>query len=202
MKIYFDGCSWTYGGGLVERREQDRFTAVVCRELGVKEYNFSLPKSSNDRIVRQLLTENDISEYDYAVIQMTYSSRLEYYDESKKDNRSKGWMRIANQDIKPCKKGREFSDEQWVFWNYYYKNVFDETYFNKKEEIQYKTIRNHCKINNVPLLLMTVNNWDTKLKFDIELEHTHIPRLPCNHPNSLGHRVIADEILAWLTKHK
>ena len=36
MKIYFDGCSWTYGTEL-ENKEQERFSRLICehfKEIG------------------------------------------------------------------------------------------------------------------------------------------------------------------------
>ena len=54
MKIYFDGCSWTWGGEL-EDNESERFSAIISKEMGAEEHNFSRPMASNDRILRQLL---------------------------------------------------------------------------------------------------------------------------------------------------
>ena len=33
MKIYFDGCSWTEGAEL-ENEKEERFSKVLCNELG------------------------------------------------------------------------------------------------------------------------------------------------------------------------
>ena len=68
MKIYFDGCSRTWGGEL-ENREQERFSSLICKKLDAEEYNISRGGASNERIVRQLLVENDITDYDLAIIQ-------------------------------------------------------------------------------------------------------------------------------------
>ena len=186
MKIYFDGDSWSWGGEL-ENREQERFSALVCKKLNAEEHNFATAGASNERIVRQLLVDNHIEDYDLAVIQMTFPSRTEYYDQR--------WRKVTVQEIK---KNREHQD----FWKYYYDKIHCEYHGSMRERITYQTIKNHCEVNNVPLVLMTNNNWNTDLKFDIELEHTKYPRAPMYHPNAKGHQIIAEDILSLLTAHK
>ena len=77
MKIYFDGCSWTKGIEL-ENMEEERYSKLICDELGAEESNFGRGGGSNDRIIRNLMTENDIEKYDLAIIQMTFPARTEY----------------------------------------------------------------------------------------------------------------------------
>ena len=92
MKIYFDGDSWTHGGELDKKgREYLRYSRLVSKKLGAVEYNFSQCGASNYKIVRRLLIDHDISEYDIAIIQMTYPERLEYYD--------KKWKTISIVDL-------------------------------------------------------------------------------------------------------
>ena len=236
MKIYFDGCSWTWGGEL-EDNESDRFSAIVSKELGAEEHNFSRPMSGNDRILRQLVYDNDISEYDLAIIQMSYPSRTEYYERRKNRFQNIGinftplWKRAHRTNIiddflgvdgnsaptsklkgtldwsHPNEKGRKMGPKWWTdedreFWYHYYTDVYTDHYGHVKEKIIYQLIKDHCKVNNVPVILMTINNWNTKLKFDLELEVTKYPRAPHFHPNPEGHQMIAEDILSWLTKHK
>jgi len=193
MKIYFDGCSRMWGGEL-ENREQERFSALICKKLDAEEYNISRGGASNERIVRQLLVENDITDYDLAIIQMTYPSRTEYFYQK--------WRGVSIQHTqlwKPWKKKKKrFEHED--FWTYYYDKIYCEYHGSIKERITYQIIKNHCEVNNVPLILMTNNNWDTDLKFDIELEHTKYPRAPAHHPNAKGHQIIAEDILSLLKK--
>lgn len=194
MRIYFDGCSRMWGGEL-ENREQERFSALVCKKLNAEEHNFASAGASNDRIVRQLLVENDIRDYDLAVIQMTFPSRTEYYD--------KKWRKVTIQDTllwRPWKKKK--SREHQDFWTYYYDKIHCEYHGNVREIITYQTIKNHCKVNNVPLILMTNNNWDTDLKFDIEIEHTRYPKTSGGHESKEGHQILAEDILSLLTRDK
>ena len=195
MKIYFDGCSRMWGGEL-ENREQERFSALICKELDAEEYNISRGGASNERIVRQLLVENDITEYDLAVIQMTFPSRTEYYHQK--------WRGVSIQDTqlwKPWKKKKKRSEHE-EFWTYYYDKIYCEYHGSIKERITYQIIKDHCNVNKVPLILMTNNNWDTDLKFDIEIEHERYPKASGGHENKEGHRILADDILSLLTKHK
>ena len=81
------------------------------------------------------------------------------------------------------------------FWSHHYSKIYDDCYHDVKEKIHATTIRNHCKANNVPLILMTINNCQTKLKFDLDLDLDKYPREKGGHPNAEGHIMIANDIL-------
>ena len=217
MKIYFDGCSWTEGAELDNPREE-RFSKLICKKLGAEEYNISKSGASNERIVRQLLVDNDISEYDLAVIQMTIPSRTEYYDHImvKQHQTKPKWRGVSIQGTplwKPWKNNWRIPHVD--FWVYYYDKIYNQYYGKVKEKIVYQTIKNHCKVNNVPLILMTIygvieeynfnktgGSSSSDLIFDLELEDDKYPRATGGHPSSEGHRIIAEDILSLLTKHK
>tara|TARA_B100000508_G_scaffold69788_1_gene54526 strand:- start:1409 stop:2035 length:627 start_codon:yes stop_codon:yes gene_type:complete len=204
MKIYFDGCSWTKGEEL-ENKKEERYSKLVCDELGAEEVNLARCGGSNDRIVRNLMIENNIQEYDYAVIQMTFPTRTEYLHE-------KDWIRVNPKQnyqkwiFSNSVKGKLLSlngsldrlsekfQEHSEFWTTYYKNVMSEEYFHTKENIQMQTIRNHCKVNNVPLVLTSINKW-TKQRFDLSLDKATLPIHTYGHPTKEGHRMIADKIV-------
>ena len=93
MKIYFDGCSWTYGQEL-EHREEERYSKLICNNLGAREYNFAKEGGSNDRIIRKLMVENNIEEYDLAIIQMTFPARTEYLRRVWSGGWKKDWIRV------------------------------------------------------------------------------------------------------------
>ena len=88
MKIYFNGCSWTRGVEL-ENQEEERFSRLICNELGAEETNLGKGGGSNDRIIRMMMCNDNFEEYDLAVIQMTMPARTEYWN----DDDGK-WMRI------------------------------------------------------------------------------------------------------------
>lgn len=192
MKIYFDGCSWTKGEEL-ENQEEERFSKLLCNELGAEETNLAVCGGSNDRIVRNLLVENNIEDYDLAVIQMTFPVRTEFYDNkwirvNPKNNFNK-WINGENGNIERL--GEKFADHS-EFWKYWYMQVSNRKYFETKEKIHYHTIRNSCKI---PLILVSINRW-TKLPFDMQLnDGTRNMRHKRGHPDKHLHRHFANQMI-------
>ena len=229
MKIYFDGCSWTEGAEL-ENPEEERFSRLLCQEFDAEEKNISCSGASNDRLVRNLLVNKKIEEYDLAVIQMTFPARTEYYSGTthKKGILQSGWIcvnpkynfsyflhkrkyrKIKNVDAGPADKQSEIwkDIEDYFhfhkdFWKQYYMTVTTEKFFNTKENIHQQTIRNHCQVKGVPLILSTINAW-TPLKFDLHLNTNHpnvfknkekLPTHRMGHPTKEGHRMIANQII-------
>jgi len=211
MKIYFDGCSWTRGAEL-ENPEEERFSKLLCNEFDAEEVNLAINGGSNDRIVRNLLVENNIEDYDLAVIQMTFPVRTEFFKDtpstkfpngkwfkqpkqakdawvkvSPKNNYNK-WLHGEDGDI--ARLGEKFKDHS-DFWKYYYMHVTSVKYFETKEKIHYHTIRNSCKI---PLVLLTINRW-TKLPFDLQLDDgTRQMKHKNGHPNKELHKHYAKQI--------
>ena len=80
MKIYFDGCSWTKGAEL-ENKEEERFSKLVADYFNAEECNIAQAGGSNDLIVRNMLVNHKIEEYDLAVIAMTLPARTEYHSD-------------------------------------------------------------------------------------------------------------------------
>ena len=202
MKIYFDGCSWTKGEEL-ENQEEERYSKLICDELGAEETNLAIKGGSNDRIVRNLLVENHIEEYDLAVIQMTLPVRTEYYMIRKGEYYDKCWRRVnpsnnysrwlhgLDGDIR--KLGEKFSDHS-DFWKYWYMNITNKKFFDVKEKIHYETIKSYCETKGVPLIICSINTW-SKLKFDFVLTVDNNTKCKMGHPNKLGHQLIAEAML-------
>ena len=211
MRIYFDGCSWTKGEEL-ENQKEERFSRLVANHFDAEEYNIAINGGSNDRIIRNLIIENNIENYDFAVIQMTYPARTEYWDGK--------WVRVSGKDqynrwlyrytpslklskdkgIKKEKleeKFREKFKNHKEFWVYYYTHVAEQKYFENKEKIQYETIKSYCKSKNVPLLLCSINNW-SKLDFDVSMNTRDLKKHFYDHPTKEGHQVIANKIMKYI----
>lgn len=228
-KIYFDGCSRMWGGEL-ENKEQERFSFLVSKELGAEEYNIARPMASNDRIIRHLIFDHNISDFDLAVIQMTFPSRTEYYDKTKNKflnvgiNHTPLWKDVMKnltfnnaplsdkknppdwshpKGIKGKKRGwNHWTDRDREFWLHYYTDIYTDHYGTVREKIIYQNIKDHCKVKNVPLIFMTNNNWDTNLEFDIEIEHEKYPKNKGGHETKEGHRVLAEDVLSVLKTGK
>jgi len=221
MKIYFDGCSWTRGVEL-ENEEEERFSRLICNELGAEETNLGKGGGSNDRIIRNLIVENNIEEYDYAVIQMTYPARTEYLDHKWRHVNPCGHPPILKEHlagdisqetmciIQEFVDRSDFNFTKWLsekkggqnqkfrhhsdFWTYYYTKICNSNYFHTKEKIQYETIKSYCKSKGVPLILCSINEW-SKLNFDYPIRVKKKYRAEHGHPNKEGHRLIAKVIL-------
>ena len=198
MKIYFDGCSWTQGAEL-ENEEEERFSKLLCDELGAEETNLAIGGGSNDRIVRNLLVENNIEDYNLAVIQMTYPVRTEFYNNewirvNPKNNFSR-WLNGEGGDIRRL--GEKFNYHA-DFWKYWYTDVTNQKYFETKEKIHFQTIKNHCEVKKVPLILLTINQWTQTTAYQLNLPRKQAFTYHCyGHPTKETHRLIADDLAAW-----
>ena len=207
MKIYFDGCSWTAGGELSNPKKH-RYSKVLCEKLEAEEHNIARSGSSNDRIVRNLLIENNIEEYDLAVIQMTFPARFEIYNGGRWRNVNYSGVihdiRIGKEPDKSKALWRTpFAD----FWMQFYREVYHPIMGQTNEHINYITIKNHCKVHNVPLIIATClgkegDPFHTRdrfegpsvLEYDLNMAHIKYPRKPLGHPDEEGHRMIAEDL--------
>ena len=200
MKIYFDGGS-DMNGAELENRYQTRFSRIISDHFGTKEYNTSMGGADNHRIVRQLLlNKNHISQFDYAIIQMTPRWRTEYHNGRK-------WERV----MVPCKKCKP-SSKLWLentlapqkveneFWRNYFR-IHDDEFFLSNEKMYQITIQSHCKAYGVPLIMLG-RRQSSDLEFDFCFDEPWISKAPDGHPNEEGHRQIADRLISMLTKHK
>ena len=135
---------------------------------------------------------------------MTFPNRTEYFDSRVKpgrtgdvlftNNRSPNkniqignWNSVSMTSTNKLQKNSKF-------WIKYYKEIYSETYGRTYEQIFATTIRDHCKVNNVKLLLLT-NNYDINIDFDLQLQSPRYPQGEKLHPSEKGHRIIADDIL-------
>ena len=208
MKIYFDGGSDMNGaelGTVWEDRERLRFSRLICDHFGAKEYNISHGGCGNHRIVRQLLlNEKHISNFDYAIIQMTPKWRTEYHN-------GKRWERVwvpSNGRTGDCRSPSKWWLENMLsnrgvdtdFWRSYFR-IHSEEFFSTNEKMYHTIIKSHCKAYGVPLILLG-RKLSSDLKYDFCFDEEWISKAPKGHPNEEGHRQIADRIIGMLTTHK
>ena len=73
MKLYFNGCSFTYGDEL-KNPKQDAWPSLVSSCLGFNFVNDAVLGGTNDRIVYN--TVQNINQYDYFFIAWTFYTRF------------------------------------------------------------------------------------------------------------------------------
>lgn len=198
MKIYFNGCSYTWGDEL-EYPLQSRFSKLVCDHYGAEEINLSYCGKSNDAILRECLSDDN--HYDLAIVSSTIPSRTEYYN--------KTWKRVHIPKRLFSYKGEEFKDiikksvsdntikestsDHLEYWLYYYMNIVNDTYDQNKDMIFYKTIKSYYNFKNIPLIILTIYE-SSKMNYDINMSSKKYPQAK-RHPNELGHELIASDLI-------
>jgi hypothetical protein len=204
MKIYFNGCSWSYGDEL-ENPTEERFSKLVCNHFGAEETNVAVNGGSNDRILRILLLETDISQYDLGIIQLSCPTRTEYFD--------KIWRNISvpkqyttplfiDDKVDAALDRHTKSKEVKGAVKNYYKYLMSPDLARTKEEVANKTVRLYFKDNNVPLILVSISGVKTNLDYDIQFMTKKYPLAPRYHPTKEGHRMIADELINIIKSRK
>ena len=196
MRIYFDGGS-DMNGAELKNRYKTRFSRLLSDHYKTHEYNLSMGGADNHRIVRQLLlNKTHISEFDYAIIQMTPRWRTEYHNGRK-------WERV----MVPCKKCKP-SSKLWLentlapqkveneFWRNYFR-IHDDEFFLSNEKMYQIMIQSHCKAYGVPLIMLG-RKQSSDLEFDFCFDESWISKAPDGHPDEEGHRQIADRLLSML----
>jgi len=212
MKIYFDGCSWTYGTELKDKH-QLRYSKLICNHYKAEEYNFSISGGSNDRIIRNLLVENNIEDYDLGIIQLSFPQRTEYYNDFEKQWKtictfvgySGNWLKkdfiknhlLNDKMFLPDKEGAYHKD----FWIYYYSHITNDVFFKTKEKIAYETVKSYFALKNIPLIIMSVVN-QIDLEYDLNLGKKFYSRAKQGHPDEDGHKMIAEDIINIITSRQ
>ena len=199
MKIYFDGCSNTWGAELAEP-EESRYSRLVSEHFGAEEHNIARRGGSDKRVVRNLL-ETDLSEFDYIIVQMTCKNRTEYWCDNKKR-----WMSINLDSIK--RKGVERKLNGSFFWIDYFKHVYTDKLANINQLTYYHAMRNVLK--DKKHLIIGINGWGHVTQVPVDLKFTNFKCIdsieyktaPLGHVNEEGHKIIAEEIIKHIEKHK
>jgi len=75
----------------------------------------------------------------------------------------------------------------------YYKTGYTTEMCQTFEFMVFQALQDHFARYNVPVVTLTLNN-DSVLPFDLKVNTRDIPRASDEHPNELGHRIIAKKI--------
>ena len=175
MKIYFDGNSWS---GHKNVAEDKSYPHLLAKDLGVDYDNFSLCGGSNQRMARNLLIEYDITQYDLAILDFSSPQRHEFIKPDLGE-----WRGVSSWHIKHKKD----------FWTDWFKYAYTEEYGITMMKMWKKTIEQHCKLHNVPLVCTTYLK-EPPIEFDFYLQKYNYD----GHPNEDGHRLIATDLEALL----
>tara|TARA_B100001113_G_scaffold87900_1_gene70232 strand:- start:143 stop:706 length:564 start_codon:yes stop_codon:yes gene_type:complete len=173
VKIFFNGSSFAFGS----------YPDHLAKLLNTEDYtNISRPGYSNRSILRTTLEEN-LKNYDLAVIQLTSPSRTEFYRENK-------WIEISAQ-----LSHARLTENDKEFWKCYYENIYQDKMGDVDEDIIITGIRDHFIVANIPCVVVTSEKYTRSKKFDINLWDINFPLDKTRHPTNIGHRMIAKNIL-------
>ena len=199
MKIYFDGCSNTWGAELAEP-EESRYSRLVSDHFGAEEHNIARRGGSDKRVLRNLL-ETDLSEFDYIIVQMTCKNRTEYWCDNKKR-----WMGINLDSI--LRKGVERKLNGSFFWKDYFKDVYTDKLGSINQLTYYHAMRNVLK--DKKHLIIGICNHGQRVQAPVDMKFTNFKSndsidyntAPHGHVSKEGHKIIAEEIIKHIEKHK
>ena len=199
MKIYFDGCSNTWGAELAEP-EESRYSRLVSEHFGAEEHNIARRGGSDKRVLRNLL-ETDLSEFDYIIVQMTCKNRTEYWCDNKKR-----WMGINLDSI--LRKGVERKLNGSFFWIDYFKHVYTDKLANINQLTYYHAMRNVLK--DKKHIIIGINGWGHVIQAPVDMKFTNFKcnnsikyePAPHGHVTKEGHKIIAEVIIKHIEKHK
>ena len=178
MKIYFNGCSHTWGAELSNPEEQ-RYSKLVSDHFGAEEYNISQRGGSDKRVLRNLL-ETDLSQYDYVIVQLTCKNRTEFWKEQKQT-----WMQVR----KPPDR------KNW--WHYYFANIYTEKLGDINQLTYYHAMKNVLK--DKKHLIIGISGWGHIIRAPVDINFTNHRIAPLGHPNEEGHKQIANEIIKCIS---
>tara|TARA_Y100000592_G_scaffold4164_1_gene6035 strand:- start:258 stop:917 length:660 start_codon:yes stop_codon:yes gene_type:complete len=212
MKFYFDGDSFTYGGGLKKRGvipEEVRWSKLVCDYFGAEEINLSCNGASDDRVMRQLFNKPPGEIYDFYFLQTSAPIRFEMYDIKKKK-----WMRLFYSfSEKTCIErwgsieGPEIA--QWLRFGL--NRIYNDVYGTTKENVTYNALKAYVAsigrskrsfFSTFMEPQCTVNKYDLYFPKD----HTSRMKMPPQrlifdripndgHPSVEGHKTIAKYVI-------
>ena len=213
--ILFDGCSWTFGMEL-EDRERERWSTLVSDHFNTEHVNLGQWGKSNDGILRTTIHHCENHKVDLAVIQFTKDNRREILSG---DN----YYRIMNNEGNTLKD--QASLDYYKYLNTqeddvanFFKNKFLLEYYFKVNKIPYlfvkisrRTTYESIKPSSwqmmsesspVPCLYDVLGGWNIPPYYDYETSQKDNRKKKGTHPNSKGHRKIADFLISAIDKEE
>lgn len=225
MNIFANGCSYTFGGGLYNLVDQEKLVdsnnsddntnkerlnttwpGRLAKRLKSDNFkNYALSCGSNDRIVRtsiefyrNLLSQGKSVTNWYAVIQLTYSERFEFFD-----NNNQSWSLVKHNRYIRGDGTLYPQEDQSRLQNYYRYN--NKTYWEQKTLNQIMTLGHFFCFHNIPYIFWSMYSDQLLLSKDgkkycnkyfnwLHEDIDHFPKvqkLSCGHPTRKGHEELA-----------
>ena len=170
MKLYFNGCSFTYGDEL-KNPQQGAWPTLVSSQLKCNFLNDAVPGGTNDRTVYKTILNIDY--YDYFFIAWTFYTRFTEYNPI--DNFEINFSPQLNldpsshssDDLK--KNYSKYKDYGQMYYKHWYNNLFEF----KKWLQQIILLQSFFRQHNKPFLML--NTCDNNLSSWLQSrEHTQI----------------------------
>lgn len=169
--LLFNGDSFCWGYNLSDRNK--RYCHKFSTSINAEYTDLSDHGCSNRTILRTTLA-HDISQYDHAIICLTFQNRTEFFLNGRWEYVNMGRGR-----------GKMFQD--------YYKRYYEDPLGDADERITYDSLRYYFQARGVPLLLGTSAK-TSKIQYDLWINTDDIPMGETKHPTELGHQIIANRI--------
>lgn len=197
MRIFCNGCSWTWGSSLKDP-DGTRYSAVIGRSLDAEVVNISRPGTSLHRLLRSTYERCDPTKYDLAVLQFTFPTRTEYYVDGMSKTRQGSFMKVLPYTTRATNLNHVHKDinneqEHLNYQKSYYKTAYTIEMCQTFEFMVFQALQDHFARYNIPVVTLTLNN-ESVLPFDLKVNTKDIPRASDDHPNELGHKIIAKKI--------
>lgn len=222
MKLLFLGCSWTWGDEL-QNRKKERYSSIIGRKLNADVVNLADCGYSNHAIARIFLDQN-LEQYDYIFAQLTHPSRAEFFDKDgitaniknkrlrekfdkmyaqekaklryeQNKHTNKMWHKVMVDKKRFMETGIKLDGREW--WEIYYEEIYHDKFGDSEEMLVYNLIRNKLTLLNKKHLISSINP-KCKMPVDLLLNNPKYPRAQGNHPNLIGHMMIASDIMKLL----
>ena len=206
-----------------QKIREKRYSTIIGKKLNADVINLAKNGSSNHRIARIFL-EQDLEEYDTIFVQLSLPNRTEWYDPSNNTNKAKiidkinesvelrklgvfrqlehlkkdrsgEWQGILTGEKRFMISGNLLDDKEW--WMHYFEDIYTDTYGTTEEMLVFNLIKSKLVRMNKKHVITSINS-KCKLPIDLQLNNIKYPRAKGNHPNALGHIMIASDIMRLL----
>ena len=217
------GCELAEGQDMKRKIEERRYSTIIGKKLNAEVVNIAENGMSNHAIARIFL-EQDLESFDKIFVQLTYPVRTEWYDSTGMSHKAKSlakikeypnrngkWIEKMKAELKKERSGiwdsilpnktrfmitgNLLEEKEW--WLHYYSDIYTDQYGITEEMLIFNLIRNKMKRMGKSHLILSINP-KCKLPIDLQLNNINYPRAKGSHPNSLGHIMIASDIMRLL----